>query len=757
MPADMDSIDVLDLSTRSYNCLCRSGISTVSQLVSLSDKDLLLIRNLGAKCLAEIREKLRTYLAEHPFKSSAAPEPDPPDVGEFAEYESPPEPFSACLDPTPLDVLGLSLRPYNALMRQGITTIGDLASMSLEQILMVRNVGRKSLAEIKSKLDAYLTRSAHTEIPGPVVEPHPPSPVPPRPDAEGRTAITGEQTLAKRVERLLAPLRERQRLILRSRYGLDGEALTLEQLGERLGVTRERVRQIQQRALVALQRYRWNSVADSLISLMVDLTSRAGGLISGAQIEATLCHEMCVGDIDPVSAARLISCLTAELKWLDKIDALGLTRWPLALIPAISRKLEAVLAARYAPTPIEDVLYAFKDTSIYQKYRAELKDDFILACLRAHPQIDIDDGDLCSLKKWSDHRLDEIVLALREVGEPEHYSVIAKRVNALLPPDQRTTPHNILAELGRRADLFVRVGRGVFGLREWGLPDDGCLANAAHRVLSEAGEPLHIEVITDRVLETWRAGRPSVLAAVLNDDRFHRVAPAVFGLIEWEIEKLSEKRPVLNLCPPPLPDRLGERNTFFESVLVARVVLRQRPTTAAFLKAMLEWVGTDPDKSERYAQNVLNAYYVVGLIPYTVYRRAIHTPLHSTLLETDDLQALRRFCLNRMMKRLARMPEFMAILAARQPCTRAELRDWFCGPGSVIDDVKNRVRLLYSLGALRKSAPGRYALAPLGEESIQQLRSIGRLKEPVQRASRQVMEKSQIMRDVEYDVIDFDL
>ena len=43
-------------------------------------------------------------------------------------------------------------------------------------------------------------------------------------------------------------LRERDREILSHRYGLDGEALTLEQCAEIMGVTRERIRQIQKRA-----------------------------------------------------------------------------------------------------------------------------------------------------------------------------------------------------------------------------------------------------------------------------------------------------------------------------------------------------------------------------------------------------------------------------------------------------------------------------------------------------------------------------
>jgi hypothetical protein len=99
---------------------------------------------------------------------------------------------------------------------------------------------------------------------------------------------------------------------------------------------------------------------------------------------------------------------------------------------------------------------------------------------------------------------------------------------------------NIHAHLHRRSDVFIRVGRGIFGLREWGLPDDGSLANAVYRVLAEAGRPLPLETITDRVLETWQARRFSVYVAIINDDRFRRTGPSVYGLVEWEQGPVSE-------------------------------------------------------------------------------------------------------------------------------------------------------------------------------------------------------------------------
>ena len=62
------------------------------------------------------------------------------------------------------------------------------------------------------------------------------------------------RSLEDSLEETLANLSERERLILRFRFGLDGaERKTLRELGQELGVTRERVRQIQERALDKLR------------------------------------------------------------------------------------------------------------------------------------------------------------------------------------------------------------------------------------------------------------------------------------------------------------------------------------------------------------------------------------------------------------------------------------------------------------------------------------------------------------------------
>ncbi|MCO6435924.1 MAG: sigma-70 family RNA polymerase sigma factor [Phycisphaerae bacterium] len=85
------------------------------------------------------------------------------------------------------------------------------------------------------------------------------------------SGATGESSDRRRVQELigegLMALEEREREIVRAHFGLggDGTPLTLEQLGQRFGVTKERVRQIEQRAIERLREVLAPELADSLV------------------------------------------------------------------------------------------------------------------------------------------------------------------------------------------------------------------------------------------------------------------------------------------------------------------------------------------------------------------------------------------------------------------------------------------------------------------------------------------------------------
>lgn len=55
------SIEELDLSVRSYNCLKRAGINSVEELTRKTEEDMMKVRNLGRKSLEEVVQKLSEY------------------------------------------------------------------------------------------------------------------------------------------------------------------------------------------------------------------------------------------------------------------------------------------------------------------------------------------------------------------------------------------------------------------------------------------------------------------------------------------------------------------------------------------------------------------------------------------------------------------------------------------------------------------------------------------------------------------------
>ncbi len=87
--------------------------------------------------------------------------------------------------------------------------------------------------------------------------------------AESPFEVAATTLLPEEIQRLLAPLDEREREILRLRFGLDGsgEGRTLEEVGEHFNLTRERIRQIEARAMSKLRHPSSDTGARDLLSV----------------------------------------------------------------------------------------------------------------------------------------------------------------------------------------------------------------------------------------------------------------------------------------------------------------------------------------------------------------------------------------------------------------------------------------------------------------------------------------------------------
>jgi len=604
-------IRVLGLSHHAYNCLRRAGIDTVSRLAVLTDEKVLAIRDLGPQSFAEIKRKLQLYLARYPL---------PPEVLHRTDGRRPASPRP---EGTALKALGLSVRPHNALMRSGIKTVDQLAAMSDEQISSVRNIGSKSLADIKNKLEAYLTKHSLPADPTPRVQKPQPPPPPRMVDRQilevaqerdiplegifierlglpwsvegllrrarirsigALTRVTREiwhstpiikqrlgdyldwlikqnedvwanekaghglnpllrlrlreTTLEVLTTSWLSVLSDRQREIVRWRHGLAGESLTLEQIGERIGgVTRERVRQVLAKVMRSLSQPLGRRRMHLVRMLLIDLLDEAGGVMSERRIEAALRRELTIGDVDPIGVSGLVLDLHGDFKWLHKAKVWGLTWYPLAEVEAVQEQMTRVLEKAHAPLPANEVISRFKQTRFTRDRQDKLPEAFVNACLRAHPDLVCGDDNCYGLKRWERSRLDEIVQALRQMGEPAHYTVIAEKANAMLDPEMRTSARNIHEMLCRRKDLFVwmRV-RGVFGLKEWGLEQPPSYEEALVRILESTGRPLTLEEILARFPEVRSYhNENSVSMTLMMNARFRAYPDGTYGLSSWRL------------------------------------------------------------------------------------------------------------------------------------------------------------------------------------------------------------------------------
>ena len=342
------------------------------------------------------------------------------------------------------------------------------------------------------------------------------------------------------ISRGFAILSSRYNKVLTWRFGITGNIKTLEQVGEELNITRERVRQIQSKAFQYLKdpigRLKSYPNFKSYIEYFNYLLSENHGVLS----EGDLYQKILEDNITDIGKADLsgILILTCELDqrfiYSKKQKYLALKSCPIGQIYPIFAKSVEILIKKRAPISIHELTKEFKTTQYYDQNGKNLSDEFISACILANPEIEITSSGYLGLGKWSNSRTDELILALREIGQPAHYSDIAKKANSLLPLNQQATPRIIHAHLSRFPDLFVRVGHGIFGLNEWGLHDDGNLANAAHRVLVSSGQVRHIKMIIEEVLKTWHVNPESIQMAVENDERFKKIGRGgLYGLTKW--------------------------------------------------------------------------------------------------------------------------------------------------------------------------------------------------------------------------------
>jgi hypothetical protein len=251
-------VTVLALPTRMENYVARRELATVRHLVRLAPAALLLEKNLGRKSIADTEKALRSYLGVSWEVARAMVGEDPAEGAPATEgagaWTRLGEALPASAKSRRLDTLDLPGRMRTFVAARGLSTVADLVALSYGDVANAPSVGPGTFAKTLAALRPLETFSEDS-LP------------------------VGSHWLSLLRDALRA-LPDKDRLVATQRSGVAGPPPTLTEIGEWLGLTRERIRQLEARALERIRRSAWREPAatrlEALLSGLVHDLKEAG-------------------------------------------------------------------------------------------------------------------------------------------------------------------------------------------------------------------------------------------------------------------------------------------------------------------------------------------------------------------------------------------------------------------------------------------------------------------------------------------------
>lgn len=321
--------------------------------------------------------------------------------------------------------------------------------------------------------------------------------------------------------------KEREREIISRRFGLFDRKETLEQIGELLGITRERVRQLEKAVIAKLKESAEKDlpyIKDAEQKIIEEL-DELGNVARIATITGKITE---VNDRINQSRVSFLAHLSSKLVVIEDNDnfyhlvALKSAHSEDSLRKQITKVAEAVKTIG-KPTDIKEVAKIVGDSNP-KHVEALASTSKKLATLNGK----------WGLIKWPTvnpkNIRDKIYVILHVEGKPLHFNEIAKSIKDSEFKRNNVTTQAIHNELIKDS-RFVLIGRGIYALKEWGY-SKGTVADIISDVLKKAGEPLHRDEIVKRVLKSRHVKETTILLNLQGKDQFKRVAKATYTLAE---------------------------------------------------------------------------------------------------------------------------------------------------------------------------------------------------------------------------------
>ena len=322
--------------------------------------------------------------------------------------------------------------------------------------------------------------------------------------------------------------RDREREIISRRFGLYDRKETLEQIGELLGITRERVRQLEKAILIRLKIAAEKDLPhiNAVEKEFIKQLSEMGRAAKVSDLAAKVGSE---GDERDKAHVAFLGTLAPKLTVLDENDDYH---------QAIA--IKDYYDEKKLKEKVDTVVKTIKDGKVpvsIPELHSKLSDFEhpshvgALASISKH---------LATLKnqwghiKWPlvnpRNIRDKIYVILQENEKPMHFSEIAKMIKDSDFKRKDVTTQAIHNELIKDS-RFVLIGRGIYALKEWGY-QKGTVSDIITKILKKAKEPMHRDDIVREVLKSRQVKETTILLNLQGKKQFKRVAKATYALAE---------------------------------------------------------------------------------------------------------------------------------------------------------------------------------------------------------------------------------
>ncbi len=314
-----------------------------------------------------------------------------------------------------------------------------------------------------------------------------------------------ELNLQKLMEEILMVLTEKEREVVIKRFSLDGGSKrTLESIGKSFSVTRERVRQIEKGGKQKLRRIAANTKLKIIHEMAHDLIVANGGLMVLENLVSEIIKNLYHTSQIDLHFVRLAIDIDPDLCKIEKTNVYR----PFAVLKAVDlNRLKEIQKNAYKMFKNHSDIMSVEEGYKAYKNLADIKVDFSQDFFKASLEVDcrfkiIIEG--IGLKEWRHVHprsvRDKARIILRRSGKPLHFIEIVNKIQEA-GFDSKQCGHQALHnELIREKDIFVLVGRGIYGLKEWGLTH-GAVKDVIRHLLEEKGGPMSKQDIMREVMK----------------------------------------------------------------------------------------------------------------------------------------------------------------------------------------------------------------------------------------------------------------